>query len=166
MRVPTRKSDKYSDIPIDPFITPAKAKELEKKLDYLKNVSRPHESAEVQRLALMGDFSENVGYQLAKGRLRGINQRILDIENQLKLSSIIAPIGKSEIVELGRMVTLKRRGQEKTYLILGSLETNPTAGIISYQSPLGSALLGHRVGDHIIWSVGDEEANGEIIKIE
>jgi transcription elongation factor GreA len=166
MRVPIRKSDKYSDIPIDPFITPAKAKELEKKLDRLKTVSRPRESAEVQRLALMGDFSENVGYQLAKGRLRGINQRILDIENQLKLSSIIAPVGKGEVVELGRTVTIKRQGREKAYLILGSLETDPTAGIISYQSPLGSALLGHQVGDNISWPVGDKEASGEIIKIE
>ena len=97
MRVPIRKGDPRLDKKIDPAMTEVKYHELQKKLDFWKRVKRPEEAEEVKRLALMGDFSENVGYQVAKGRLRGLNQRILDLENLLgnhlfsNLSSILYP---------------------------------------------------------------------------
>jgi len=146
MRVPIRKSEKYTYLKTDPCITQAKFDELTKKLDRLININRPREAEEVKRLALMGDFSENAGYQIAKGRLRGINQRILDITDLLKRAEIISP-SHSGLVQIGNFVTLELNGREKIYQILGSEETNPTAGIISHNSPLGAALIGRTVGD-------------------
>ncbi|MHB8903906.1 MAG: GreA/GreB family elongation factor [Patescibacteria group bacterium] len=88
MQTPYRKYDKIPRQKSDPHITEDKFEELKNKLAKLKNIQRPREAEEVKRLAAMGDFSENAGYQLAKSRLRGINQRILDIEDLLSRAEI------------------------------------------------------------------------------
>lgn len=165
MRVPIRKSEKYTTLKTDPYITQAKFDELTIKVARLINVKRPQEAEEVKRLALMGDFSENVGYQIAKGRLRGINQRIIDIENLLKSAEIIHQDKNSKDAQIGNFVTLERDGKLKTYQILGSEETNPTAGVISQNSPLGSALIGKCLGDIIKINLSDKTVEYKIIKI-
>ena len=165
MRAPIRKAEKYTYLPQDYYITPDKFDELKKKLAHLTDVSRPRESAEVQRLAMMGDFSENVAYQVAKGRLRGINQRIIDITNLLKKAEIIQPDTASGRVEIGSTVTIERDGREKTYRILGGAETNPTAGVISHNSPLGSALLGHRPGETVTVALAAKTVSYRIVRL-
>ena len=165
MRVPIRKSEKYTNLKTDPYITQAKFDELKIKLERLIKVKRPQEAEEVKRLALMGDFSENVGYQIAKGRLRGINQRIIDIENLLKSAEIIYQDKNSQSAQIGNFVTLERAGKEKIYKILGSEETDPSAGVISRNSPLGSALIGKAVGDFIEINLHDKIISYKIIKI-
>lgn len=165
MRVPIRKGDPRLDKKIDPAMTEAKYHELQKKLDFWKRVKRPEEAEEVKRLALMGDFSENVGYQVAKGRLRGLNQRILDLENLLGKAEIIKPQNNGT-VQLGNWVTIERDGKIKTYQILGTTETNPTSGTISYSSPIGAALMNKSVGETIKIELTDKEVFYKIIKIE
>lgn len=147
MRVPTRKPGKYTHQEADPHITAAKLDELKKHLEHLKKVSQPQAIAETQRMAAHGDFSENAGYQVAKARLRGINNRMLEIEEYLKHAVVIEPNKDTSTVQLGHRVTIRSAAGEKTYTILGSTETNPTTGVISHSSPLGAALLGRRVGD-------------------
>jgi len=166
MRTPIRKPGAYSHLKPDPHLTREKFLELKNKLEKLKKVSRPRVAEEVKLLASDGDFSENAGYQMAKGRLRGINQRILDIEDHLKRAIIIRPPGNYGRVRLGCRVCVKVNGQEKTYLILGSSETNPSAGVISHNSKIGSALLGHKVGDTIIVDLPKGEAEYKILNIE
>ncbi len=165
MRVPIRKKETYIKPKPDPYLTEAKFLELKNKLERLKNYTRPQAAQEVKRLAEMGDFSENVGYQVAKGRLRGLNQRILEIEDHLKNALIFHPNKNTQVIQLGHTVTLEVKNKQKTYTILGSSETNPTAGIISHNSPIGSALLGHRVGDKIKVKLTDKETEFKIIKI-
>ena len=120
----------------------------------------------LQRLAELGDFSENAAYQMAKGKLRGINQRILELDNRIKHAIVIKPTGATEKIQLGNRVTVEINGLQQTYLLLGSTETNPLEGIISHNSPIGNALLGHRVGDAIQISLRDRMVSYKIIKIE
>ena len=119
----------------------------------------------MSRLAELGDFSENVEYQLAKGRLRGINQRILELEFQVNRAEIIKP-KSSNVIQIGHTVTLQSGDKILVYQILGSSETNPQKGIISHTSPLGAALLGHRVGKKIIMKTTDEEIEYTVVKID
>lgn len=165
MQVPTRKGDKIPRPKADPFMTAEKFEELKIKLHKWKTVNRPREAAEVARLALMGDFSENTGYQVAKGRLRGLNQRILDTENLLTRAEIITPTEGGDKVALGSQVTIEKNGQRKTYRILGASETDPNAGVISYSSPLGAALLGQRAGETIEVEINSKIAKYKIISI-
>lgn len=148
MRVPTRRADKIPKSSFDTHITQGKYDQLKRKLEDLIHNQRPKVSLEVQRLAEMGDFSENAAYQMAKGRLRGINRKIDEIESRLKYADIIS-FGSGDIVSLGSTVSLESSGQIKTYKILGSAETDPSRGIISHNSPLGETLLNHKLGDII-----------------
>lgn len=165
MQVPTRRADKLPRQKSDPHITPEKFQELSATLKKLIEVKRPREASEVKRLAEMGDFSENAGYQMAKGRLRGINKKIDEISDLLKRAEIIAPNNTGE-VELGNLVTLERNGKEKKYRLLGSEETDPNNGVISHNSPLGSALLGKKIGDQIEISLEERKIEYKIINIE
>ena len=164
MRTLDRKPGKYGQIKADPFLTAAKFQELERKLDRLRQ-SQPQAAAEVARLAEMGDFSENFAYQHAKGRLRGINQRILEIEHQLNQAEVIRPEAQTNTVELGHTVTVECEGKQKTYQILGSTETDPRRGIISHNSPIGSALLGRKVNETIEITVGSKKTTYTILTI-
>lgn len=146
MQLPKRKAPHYASQAQDPFMSKEKFQELENDLARLYK-KRPKAAAEVSRLAEMGDFSENVEYQLAKGRLRGINNAITKIELQLQRAKIIEP-SSNKRVEIGHRVTVSvNEKEEKIYTILGSSETNPSAGVISHTSPLGAALLGKQVGE-------------------
>ena len=160
MQVPYRKPGKYSQMKSDPLLTEGKILELKNKLDKLKNINQPRAIEEVKRLAELGDFSENVEYQLAKGRLRGINDGILKIENQLKHAVIISPQTQTDTVQIGHKVTVETGGKKKVYQILGSAETNPQKGIISHNSPIGAALIGKKVGEVVKISAQGGSASG------
>lgn len=148
MQVPIRKPGKYTHEKRDPHVTREKFDELKEELERLKTVQQPRAIVEVKRLAEMGDFSENAAYSIAKGRLRGINDRINILTEYLKHVVIITP-KNTGTVQLGSTVTVEINGKQKTFTILGSSETDPTLGIISHKSPVGAALMGHRVGDTI-----------------
>lgn len=165
MRAPIRKGHARLNEKPDPYLTSAKHRELVAKLERLKT-SRPGLAKEVKRLAEMGDFSENAGYQLAKGKLRGLNQRILDLESHLKTAVIIEPTLSADYVQIGSLVTILRDGKEKSYSILGSTETDPRRQVISYLSPLGAALMGHREGEEITLEIGEREVKYVILRVE
>ena len=164
MQTPYRRKETYVKPKPDPFLTEAKFLELKNKLERMK-ASHPALASEVKRLAEMGDFSENVGYQVAKGRLRGLNQKILEIEDHLKNAIIFRPNKNTQVIQLGHQVTIESNGQQKIYTILGSSETDPTAGVISHNSPIGAALLGHQVGEVVTIKLTNKEKKFKIIKI-
>lgn len=165
MQVPIRKPGKYTHLKPDPHLTEEKFNELKNKLEKLKSI-RPRLAEEVKRLAELGDFSENAAYQIAKGKLRGVNQRILELEDHLKRAVIIKPKKNGCQVQLGCSVTLEYEGKTKTFTILGSSETDPTKGIISHNSPIGAALMGHKAGDIVKVETLNKEVEYKIIKIE
>lgn len=165
MQTPYRKPGKYTNLKPDPLITKGKFDKLKKELEKLKQI-KPAAAAETARLADLGDFSENAGYQFAKGRLRGINRRILELESQLDHAEIIETDTQTDTVALGHKVTVEVNGKQKIFQILGSAETDPSAGIISQHSPLGSALVGCKVGDKVRVKSGEREVEYKILKIE
>ncbi len=165
MQIPKRKPGKYTHTKSDPHLTAVKLGELKRELENLK-LRRPHAAAEVKRLAAMGDFSENAAYALAKGRLRNLNQRIIELAEQLKSAKVITLAENAATVRLGHRVTIAIAGKQKTYLILGSAETNPSQGIISHRSPIGSALIGHKAGDSVTYQSAAGSIECKIIKIE
>lgn len=165
MRVPYRKPGKYSQMKQDPLLTERKFCELKKDLERLKKI-QPQAAAEVSRLAELGDFSENAEYQHAKGRLRGINNAIERLGHQLDHAEIIPDRRRSDVVEIGSMVTVLQDGKQKTFQILGSSETNPYRGIISHNSPIGAALVGHRAGDSVTVKLDHKEVEYKVVKVE
>ncbi|USN53695.1 MAG: GreA/GreB family elongation factor [Candidatus Nomurabacteria bacterium] len=165
MRIPKRKPSTYAQAVPDTRLTEAKHTELQETLQKIKN-TRARLAEEVKVLSEGGDFSENAGYAMAKGRLRGMNQRILELEDQLKRAEIIRTPRNTSEIQLGHHVTIEIEGQQKTYQILGSAEANPSQGIISQNSPIGSALMSHRVGESITYQSGAKTVTCKVIRIE
>lgn len=145
MRIPYRKPGVFSQMKQDPLLTADKLEEIKKKLEKLKD-AKPFAMAEVSRLAELGDFSENVEYQMAKGKLRGINGGIFNLQNQIDNAVLIENSGEVDKVCVGNTVTVEMNGKEKTFKVLGSVESDPTNGIISHNSPVGTALMDKTVG--------------------
>ena len=166
MRLPIRKGGQYTNIKSDPYMTEVKFEELKKNLARLKKDVHPELAQEVKRLALMGDFSENTAYQIAKGRLRSTNRRMEELTKQIANANIIEPNKHTQTVEIGHKVTIKSNNQTKEYLILGSSESDPSTGTISYKSPLGKTLLHTQVGDIAKLQLDDKTLEYEIIEIK
>ena len=165
MRVPIRKSEKYTHLAIDPHMTREKFDELTQKLARMKQ-SRPALAKEVARLAENGDFSENAEYQIAKGKLRGLNQRMEETKSHLN-QAVIIPVGlKGGKVQMGSTVTVESNRSQKAFRILGSSEAKPERGIISYQSPIGAALLGKRAGEEVTVQTNKGETTYTVVRVE
>jgi transcription elongation factor GreA len=150
MRIPTRKKEleRMANEDVDLHVTQGKFERMQRDLADLLQRQRPEAVAEVRRTGEMGDFSENAGYQIAKGTLRRINTRIEVLQDRIA-RAVIIPDGPSSMVRIGSVVTVLMNDKEFTYHILGSQESNPSRGTISHNSPIGKALLGARVGDTV-----------------
>ena len=146
MRIPYRKPGIFSQMKQDPLLTANKLEDLKEKLEHLKN-SQPFAAAEVARLAELGDFSENAEYQMAKGKLRGINGGIFNLQKQIDNAVLIENSGEADKVRIGNTVTVEMNGKTKIFKVLGSVESDPTNGIISHNSPVGIALMDKKVDD-------------------
>lgn len=134
--------------PEDHHLTPSTIEQLKRQLEDLEKRQRPEGVSEVRRLAEMGDFSENAGYQIAKATLRRINGRIETLKERIKTAvPIISGPNADGRVHIGSTVVLEKDGQQLTFEILGSQETSPSRGRISHHSPLGAALIGCKVGE-------------------
>lgn len=126
---------------------------LEKELEYLKSIKRKEVADKIKVALSFGDLSENSEYDEAKNEQAIMEARIADIEVMLKNAQIIDEDELSnENIHIGSKIALKITGvdgkeREKTYKIVGSNEANPRGGLISDESAVGKALLGHGIGD-------------------
>jgi transcription elongation factor GreA len=150
------------------FLTPEGLRKLAEELEYLRTVRR---QAVAQRLRAVleeeQDILENAEYEDAKNEQAFVEGRILTLEAILKNVVIIEEGGPADRVGIGSRVTVAEEKEEpETYHIVGYAEADPKMGRISNQSPLGQALLGHRVGDEVIVNAPDGILRFRIIAIE
>jgi len=96
-----------------------------------------------------GDLSENAAYKAAREEQSFIERRIAELEEILKRVKTIEHEGRCDRVGIGCRVRLRLKDREQEFKIVGALEADPTAGRISFQSPLGEELIGKRVGDTV-----------------
>lgn len=169
MQIPKRRGEEEARLKrvYDYYLTPEKIEAMKRQLERLKKEERPLAISETQRLAEMGDFSENVGYQVAKAHLRRINGKIMTIEERLKMAIPIERGGSSDgRIRIGSAVTLWSEGREVRYEIVGALETDPLRGRISHLSPLGQLLLGHIVGDEVVFTAPKGSVMYQVLSID
>ena len=166
MRMSRRLSDELRTKDYEPFhITEEGPNRLREKFARLKR-ALPDRIEEARRTAAYGDRSENDEYKTAKAALRRTNWQILSIEDQIKRAVIIkSGPGASGTIQIGSTVVLGVSGAKKIFQILGPHETDPAKGRISYQSPLGAALLNHGKGDTIVIQIGGGSRTYRILEI-
>lgn len=157
MQVPKRKPGKYAPGPADYHLTHEAMRRLRDELERIQTQVRPRAVDELRRTREMGDLSENFAYSAAKGKLLGLDMRIMEINDRLKNAVPIAHgPSKDGSVRIGATVTVEINGKRRVFDIVGSQESDPAAGSISYLSPLGSALMRKKTGE-----TATIEANGK-----
>jgi len=130
------------------YLTKDRFAELQEELKRLKTEGRKAVAERLKKAKEYGDLSENSEYAEAKEEQDRLERRIFELEEMLKNVSIIQkPTGKSDEVTVGATIKVSKDGKEFTYQIVGSNETQPEAGKISNESPLGRAFLGKKAGD-------------------
>lgn len=146
------------------ILTYAGLRKLEDELEELKVVKRKEVSQKIKEAREQGDLSENAEYDAAKDEQRDIETRIEEIEKILKNAEVVV----EEEVDLDKIsIGCKIRildcefDEELEYKIVGSTEANSLKGKISNESPLGAALMKHKIGDTV-----EVEAPEGIIKYE
>ena len=136
----------------DIILTHKGVRELEEKLELLKTVKRKEIAEQIKVARAFGDISENAEYDEAKNEQAKIEGEIVSIESMLK-SAIIVDEEEVDLraVNVGTTVKLldKEFKEEVEYQIVGSVEANVEQNKISNESPVGSALMGKKVGNII-----------------
>jgi transcription elongation factor GreA len=132
------------------ILSPEGYKRLEEELEHMKTVRRREVAERIKQAREFGDISENSEYEDAKNEQAFIEGRILMLEEQLRNARVIdvAALDPHE-VGIGTRVKVKdlETGEVETYTVVGSTEADPFQNRISSDSPVGQALVGHRVGD-------------------
>lgn len=137
----------------------------ETELNELKEVRRPDVIKALKEARAMGDLSENADYDAARNDQAMIEAKIRELEYKLEHAEIIDNIDKSA-VNLGSVVTISYEdGETEEYELVGSMEVDPFKNKISNESPLGVALLNHRMGDTVLVASPNGGYNIKIEKI-
>jgi transcription elongation factor GreA len=145
------------------YLTPEGKEKLEKELHELKNKGRKELAERLKSAIAMGDLSENADYHKAKEDQGFLEGRIQEIESILYDVEVIDSQTSYNEVSVGAQITIKEGDYApETYHLVGRKEADPRAGKISNESPIGKALLGHKVGD----VVKAELPNGNTIELE
>jgi len=132
------------------YLTASGLKKLEGELEHLHTVRRQEVAQRLREAMQGGELIDNAEYEAAKNEQAFIEGRILEVEYIVSQAKLIEPGKATDVVCIGRTVVVKQNGKKReTFTIVGAAEADPKAGLISNESPLGQALLDHKVGDEV-----------------
>lgn len=143
-------------------------KQLQDRLDYLKNTKRAECTEAIAVARSFGDLSENAEYVAAKEEQGMVESEILEIEEKLRNAKVIAGSVDTSQVSLGCTVRVYDLSfdEELEYKLVGSTESDPANGLLSNESPAGKALMGAKVGDTVTYqSINAGDITMKILEI-
>ncbi len=142
--------------------------ELKQELEYLQTVREKEVAEQIKEARSFGDLSENSEYDEAKTEQGKLYSKIAEIKNLVENAEIVQKSEGTDTVGNGSIVTIRDVEFDDTevYQIVGSQEANPAEGKVSDDSPVGKALMGHRVGETVQVQAPAGAIEFEILKIE
>ena len=148
------------------YLTPEGAAKLEAELKELTGPRREELSQRLRSAIQMGDLSENADYHKAKEDQGFLEGRIQEIEAVLR-TAVIVEKTHSDVVTVGSTVTVQEDNfSPETYYLVGAKEADPRNSKISNESPIGKALMDHKVGDVVEAETPGGKLKFTILKIE
>ena len=150
------------------YLTKEGRKKIQEELIILRGEKRRDLAARLRSAIQMGDLSENADYIAAKEEQGFLEGRIQELEYLLKYAEIIDnDQNTNHEVHIGSTVTIQEGDYDpETYYIVGSKEADPRHGRISNESPIGTALIGAKVGDEVVVKTPVGNIRLKILKIE
>ena len=144
------------------YLTPEGEEKLQAELNELKGPRREELALRLRSAIQMGDLSENADYHKAKEDQGFLEGRIQELEAILRNAVLIEKTQSSGVVFIGSHVTIQEGDfDSETYHLVGPTEADPRHGRISYESPIGRALMDKKVGD-----IAQADTPGGIIKFK
>lgn len=139
-------------------LTEGDVKKIEEEIEHRKLVVRKEAIEAVKEARSHGDLSENFEYYAAKRDKNANESRIRYLERMLKTAKVIKDQSREDEVGLDKTVEVycEDDDETETYRIVTSVRGNSLSGLISIESPLGKALLGHKVGDRVYIKVNEQ----------
>jgi transcription elongation factor GreA len=150
------------------YLTAEGAVRLKEELEYLRGPGRTQLAARLRAAIEQGDLSENADYTAAKEEQGFMEGRIQELEHILSNAVIIDEMVQNlEEVGIGDHVTIQEADYpEERYHLVGPKEADPRKGRISHESPIGKALMGHKIGDVVMAETPGGTLRLKIIKID
>ncbi len=132
-------------------LTAVDVKKMQEELDHRIRVLRPQLIGELQTARAFGDLSENFEYRCAKQAKNRNESRIRYLERMIRTAKVIEVEGEADAVGLFDRVVIFHEGMKKEmeFRIVTTLRQNALKGLVSKESPVGRALLGHKAGDRV-----------------
>lgn len=153
------------------IVTQEGLKKLEDELDYLRSEKRQQVAERLKVAISYGDISENSEYDDAKNEQAFVEGRILTLENMIRNAKVIEDSeANKDVVSLGNKVKIEdvEAGETEEYTVVGTTEADPMAEPprISNESPVGKAILGHKVGEVVKVRTPMGELDYKIVSID
>ena len=147
-------------------LTKSDIAKMEAEIEYRKLVLRKELIEAVKEARAQGDLSENFEYYAAKREKNQNESRIRYLEKMIKTARVISDESAKDEVGINNKVTIyvEEDDEEESYRIITTVRGNSLQGLISIDSPLGKALLGHKVGDRVSVKVNDDYSYDVIVR--
>ncbi len=147
-------------------LTDSDVKKIKEEIEYRKTVVRKETIAAVKSAREYGDLSENFEYHAAKKDKNKNESRIRYLERMLKNATVISEESKEDEVGLNKKITLYFEDDDcnEDYILVTSILGNSLENRISIESPMGKAILGHKIGDRIFIEIS--KGNGYYVVIK
>ena len=147
-------------------LTAVDIKKMEQEVEYRRLQLRPQLLEDVKTAREFGDLSENFEYKAAKQDKNRNESRIRYLEKMIKTAHVIADTSKDDEVGINNTVQvyIEEDDETETYKLVTTVRGNSLKGYVSIDSPLGKAILGHKVGDRVTVKVSDAYSYDLIIK--
>ncbi len=149
------------------YVTDKGRRELEAQLEHLQNDERQRLIDHLHEVKSGSDWMENTEVMLFEDELAFVDLRIQELEDMLANAKLIEQDQDLTTVNIGDTVVIQDEDSNlETYRIVGVAESNPSDGLISNESPLGVALLEHKVGETVVVSAPDGELKFKIVAVK
>ena len=147
-------------------LTESDVKKIQEEIDHRKLVVRKEAIEAVKEARAQGDLSENFEYYAAKKDKNRNESRIRYLENMLKNAKIVSDRSNADEIGLNDTVTLyfEEDEEDEVYRLVTSIRGNSLKGLISIESPLGKAILGHKVGESVEVKVNEIASYTVVVK--
>lgn len=138
---------------------------LKKRLAFLEKTKRKEVADELKAAASFGDLSENSAYEEAKHEQNMLETEISKIREAIKNAEVVEMDKDSKLVQIGSRIVVETSDGKEEFEIVGGTESDPFAGKISCDSPLGKALIGKKEGESTAVQTPSGEKSYKIVKI-
>lgn len=148
------------------LLTPEGLEKLKKELSDLKEKDRKEVINRIKTAKEFGDLSENAEYEEAKNAQAFIEGRIQELEEMVRRAKVVVHQAGEAQIGLGSKVSVQIDGDKEDYELVGATESDPIAGKISVDSPIGRSLFGHKQGETVDIAVPAGTMKAKILEVK